>query len=377
MFVASSICTSTPIDALEAQLVAVASALERGLHGWLGLVAEFDARGGAARWGSRTTAEWLGWRCGISARAAREHVRVARRLAAMPLVNEAFEAGEVSYSKVRAVTRAGESEDEATLLQHARTMDAHTLERTVAALRSAPSADPAVAADVHAKRRLDVWSQPDGMVFVLARLPAYEGAIVDEVLSVAAEKLHPAGPEGLPRPCLGARRADALVEILQSGAPRAHVILHVDAAALATDDEGVICALEAGPAIPSVLARRLACDAELRLARHGPDGALDYGRRRRVVSPSMRTVLARRDGGCRFPGCTRRHDLEAHHIEHWAHGGGTDEANLVLFCKYHHRLHHEEGFIVERRGDEFVFRRPGGELIAEVRVRAGPLVAAA
>ena len=46
---------------------------------------------------------FLNWRCGISLRTAHDHVRVARALRKLPLVTDAFAAGEISYSKVRAI----------------------------------------------------------------------------------------------------------------------------------------------------------------------------------------------------------------------------------------------------------------------------------
>jgi hypothetical protein len=53
-----------------------------------------------------------------------------------------------------------------------------------------------------------------------------------------------------------------------------------------------------------------------------------------------------RDGGCRIPGCHRRHYLEAHHVQHWSLLGPTDLENLVLLCRFHHMLIHEGGFRV-------------------------------
>jgi hypothetical protein len=103
------------------------------------------------------------------------------------------------------------------------------------------------------------------------------------------------------------------------------------------------------------------------LARPAVGGTLDLGRRQRVVSPALRTALERRDRGCRFPGCDRRHDLHAHHVQHWAHGGGTDRRNLVLLCRFHHRMVHEEGFTVAGAdGERFVFRRPDGVPVPQV-----------
>ncbi|MFO0749209.1 MAG: HNH endonuclease signature motif containing protein [Myxococcota bacterium] len=71
-----------------------------------------------------------------------------------------------------------------------------------------------------------------------------------------------------------------------------------------------------------------------------------------------------RDGGCRFPGCANRRWLDAHHIEHWVDGGRTARDNLVLLCSEHHRLVHEGGFRIERRGGELAFVRPDGVTLA-------------
>ncbi|MCY3843357.1 MAG: DUF222 domain-containing protein, partial [Acidobacteria bacterium] len=80
-------------------------------------------------------------------------------------------------------------------------------------------------------------------------------------------------------------------------------------------------------------ARRIACDAATVTMRPGPDGGvLDVGRRTRTVSPALRRALAARDGQCRFPGCEARR-CDAHHMRHWAHGGETALANLVLLCR--------------------------------------------
>ena len=72
---------------------------------WLRLVAEFDRREGWHAIGVLSCAHWLAWQCGMSPGTAREHVRVARRLTALPRITAAFAEGRLSYSKVRALTR--------------------------------------------------------------------------------------------------------------------------------------------------------------------------------------------------------------------------------------------------------------------------------
>jgi predicted restriction endonuclease len=62
-------------------------------------------------------------------------------------------------------------------------------------------------------------------------------------------------------------------------------------------------------------------------------------------------ALQSRDKGCRFPGCTLHCYVDGHHVRHWAEGGETKLSNLVLLCRFHHRLVHEGGFTVQIRDD--------------------------
>ena len=376
--------TELSIDRLESEIAELADEIGRRMARWLGLVAEFDRRGGARQAGFRSTGDWLSWRCAIDPRTARDHVRVARELERLPRVRVAFLAGELSYSKVRAITTAAAHEDESMLLDHARTSSAGQLARTVRALRSASSAGLDVANRARGRRFLQWYWEEDGSLAINGRLPAEEGAAFIDAMETAAEAMHPvvesdaSGDAPPQRPPLGARRADALAEVVMSGCPRAQVVLHVDTPALACTAEAVeerageACFLEDGPAVPSETARRLACDGELIIARHGDGSALDLGRKRRVVSPALRTSLERRDRTCRFPDCSRRHGLQAHHIDHWSRGGRTDGENLILLCRFHHRVVHEDGFRVYLDCGALKFRRPDGREIADVPVRGDP-----
>jgi hypothetical protein len=87
---------------------------------------------------------------------------------------------------------------------------------------------------------------------------------------------------------------------------------------------------------------------------------LSVGRKTRVISPALRRALRSRDGGCQFPGCTHTQHVDAHHLEHWAHGGHTDLTNLVQLCRRHHRLIHEGAFSVAGTPGNLEFRNPSG-----------------
>jgi HNH endonuclease len=96
---------------------------------------------------------------------------------------------------------------------------------------------------------------------------------------------------------------------------------------------------------------------------------LSVGRKTRTIPSALRRALRSRDSCCRFPGCTQRRFVDAHHVHHWAHGGETKLSNLLLLCRHHHRL--PGGFQVMRLphgGTEFV--RTDGRRILEPPRRA-------
>jgi len=113
--------------------------------------------------------------------------------------------------------------------------------------------------------------------------------------------------------------------------------------------------------------RRITCDGSLlRITEDDAGNPLDIGRKTRAIPPALRRALQARDAGCRFPGCSHRRFVDAHHIRHWADGGDTSIDNLVLLCRQHHRRVHEGGFGVERAADGHIrFSRPDGRFIEE------------
>ena len=120
-------------------------------------------------------------------------------------------------------------------------------------------------------------------------------------------------------------------------------------------------AREQGPALPVATVRRLACDATLlRVVETEQGEPLAIGRKSRSIPPAIRRALNARDAGCRFPGCTHRRYVDAHHVEHWADGGETTLANLVTLCRTHHRLVHEGGITLSTGPDGRLFARPDG-----------------
>jgi Domain of unknown function (DUF222)/HNH endonuclease len=175
-----------------------------------------------------------------------------------------------------------------------------------------------------------------------------------------------------------ARRADALAAVAESflaeseavsrSADRYQVVVHVDAETLHTHAAGR-CEIEHGPSLPAETVRRLACDASLlRVLENEHGEPLDVGRKTRSIPPAIRRALNTRDGGCRFPGCTHRRYVDAHHIEHWADGGATKLSNLVTLCRLHHRLVHEGEILIDTPpGGGWRFLHPDGRHFEVIR----------
>jgi hypothetical protein len=125
------------VDRLGDEIATLAAHLHAATYQLLVLLAEFDERGGWGGGGFRSCAHWLSWRTGIAAGAAREKVRTARALRTLPRVGAAMRAGELSFAKVRAITRVATPDNEADLLEVARCGTAAHVERIVSAWRCA------------------------------------------------------------------------------------------------------------------------------------------------------------------------------------------------------------------------------------------------
>ncbi len=377
----AALSPTAELDRLGDEIAELSAHLEAATARLLHLIREFDARGG---WGNgfRSCAEWLSWRVGLDLGAAREKVRVARALGELPRIVEALARGEISYSKVRALTRVATPETEAQLLGVARAGTASHVERIVRGWRRVDRlAEARETARRHASRSLQVYQDEDGMVVLRGRLEPEAGALVLQALEAAGEALYQkarsAGSAAENPPTPGQRQADALALVaetalghgLDPGPPgeRYQVVVHVDAAALADPESPGQSVVEDGARVPAETSRRLACDASRVVMRHDTEGrVLDVGRRTRTIPPALRRALVHRDRGCRFPGCGLRF-CQGHHIQHWANGGETSLENVSLLCRRHHRAVHEEGYGVERLPDgELRFRLPDGRPIPQV-----------
>jgi hypothetical protein len=373
-------------EELEAKITELWGYLNAATARFLALVAEFDRAKGYERHGLANTAQWLNWQCGIGAVAAREKVRVARALEQLPEIADAFAKGEVSYSKVRAMTRVATSANESVLVHVARHGTAAHVEKLVRKYRWTQRRDAAALAQLqHEQRTVSYFFDMDGTFVLNARLPPEIGRVVSKALELAVEAVRPPGrnvsAETPLQIAANAWRADALRLIAEeflghhgeetgarSSADRMQVVVHIDQAILseqhAAAEQGKPhrCELEDGPALALDTARRLACDATIVGIVESENGEpLNVGRKTRSIPAAIGRALKARDGGCRYPGCERTRFTEGHHVKHWTSGGETKLDNLITLCGFHHRLVHEGGYDLKTTDDGlFIFTRPNG-----------------
>lgn len=330
----------------------------------------------------------------------------------LPEICGAFERGEVSYSKVRAMTRIARPDNERDLLAVAKAGTAAHVEKLVRCYRRAdPEAERERARRHEEGRFLETWTDEDGMLVIRGRLPPEVGAALKKAIDAATDALfaeeraakedvtaetsarskdvtaetstrsedvtaETSAPSkrllgGPPRPRPTQRRVDALGLVARAalggglegaGRDRAQVVVHVDAEVLRDEERDGCCELGGGPNVPVETARRLSCDGDLvRMTVDAEGNPLDVGRKTRALTTAIARALDSRDKGCRFPGCTHDRYLEAHQVKHWAEGGETKLENLVHLCWFHHRAVHEGGYRVEldMTGD-LVVHRPDG-----------------
>ena len=175
--------TNRKIDDLEEEIISLAQHMNQDEYRFLVMVREFDIRQGWRAYQFNNCAEWLNMKCGISPGTAREKVRVALALLDLPQCSEGFAKGELSYSKVRAMTRAANVFNEATLVDYALKATAHQVEEHCRRLRNADRRQSTP--DAWQARSLKRTCHPDGMMSIYVELPREQGELVMKALEMA------------------------------------------------------------------------------------------------------------------------------------------------------------------------------------------------
>ncbi len=158
------------------EITEMAAHLAAGTCHLLELIQVFDEEEGWCFPGIRSCAHWLNWKCSMSLGTARERVRVARALPALPKILAAFRQGKVSFSKVRAMTRVATCRNEEELLNVANHGTAAHVETQVCLYRKVKRIEAFEQGNLsHARRKLSLYQDDDGSWVIYGRLSTRTG----------------------------------------------------------------------------------------------------------------------------------------------------------------------------------------------------------
>ena len=353
--------------------------------------------------GHRSPASLLATLEGGSPGQAKRLLATGQHLAALPSVEAALRAGQLSGAKAAHITDAAVLDPgaEGQLLAGSEHEPLSvTKERCQQVRATSAHHDPLAAAQrVHAHRFFSTWTEDGAFCFrgqdtpergaaLMARLVPTANRLRSARRAAATEATTRDGAPtsaGVPHESEPALQADALFFLVTgratatgseasgppvdgatpSGAPDlataedlidrpapAMVIVRVDRDALIRGhvEPGELCELDGHGPISVPLAKALAVDSFLSVIFTEAGDIKAVSHQGRTVNRRTRTALAYRDKTCVVPGCAMAYGLEIDHLTEWAFGGLTELANLALLCTHHHRLKTFESWVLARNG---------------------------
>jgi len=320
--------------------------------------------------------------------------KAAATLRTMPLTKAAFDLGKLSWGQVRAIVSGVRfvTADHRAVIDALVHDQAHgsgdpdellaRVDDEVARIR----ADLSVAREDRAIERsfLAVQARLDGSASFYGEADAESTATILEALDAAADK--PVDPEAEGAPSRARQRLDALVRVSEaflgggtSGHARPRVIATVDVDAFAqkgrTESARILWSLAGRPAgLTPVATETMLCDSTIVPVVFEGARPVAVGDATSSITPKLRTALAARDGGCRFPGCrTPVAWCDAHHIRARIQDGPTVIDNLLLLCRRCHRRVHRFRWRITLQNDGAIeFSRQGRTYSSTPRARPSP-----
>jgi len=311
--------------------------------------------------------QWLMWRAGVARHTARQVVRLAVRSPELLVTLGLLAEGRLSLDQAATVARYAPAEFEASVCNLAQNA---TVPQIVTATRRYGFDVDTPAGEKPARskpRSVAFGADDDGTWWARIRLHADEGAVVEEALKTARDRLHDTAREQAKERAAAEGRStkgtDAELGVARVGwadalVGMAHSVLGTNAAGAETGAKAAVVVhlehpepgcgeqwraeLHDGPALPTWLRRYLLCDCDIEIAWTADGIPVAHSRTHRTPPRRVRREIERRDGYvCRVPGCDSTLWLQVHHIIHWEDDGETLTWNLCCLCAHHHRLHHQ------------------------------------
>lgn len=356
---ATVVSTTVSAERLAALILGIGRRCSRQQYDLCRLLADYDLSGHWARSGAVTCSRWAADALEVETSTAREWLRVGHALRELPVIGTAFAEGQLSYAKVRTLTRVAvdhaDRQDE--LIELAVGCTASELGAQLARWTGAEE-DEAERDRRHRREMfLSARTEPDGATLITARLPPLEGARVMARVDAHVHRARSRGPGGTtteggsdapadapmprsvaPRLTLAQRRALALVALLtDEGSPAPNGITE-----LLIHLRGDGASLSDGTPVAGHLVERLAPAAFFRALVHDAEGRpINASARQRHPTARQRRVVAERDGyQCVEEGCTATEFLDFDHDPPYEITGHTVVDELHLRCSKHHRDRH-------------------------------------
>jgi hypothetical protein len=269
-------------------------------------------------------------------RTQREKVEVARALESRPVLAAAAHEGALSWDQLQPLCELSTPESDAEWAQRGRSLAPVELHRKVRQGQVVTMVD---AQRRHEAREVRKWrDRIDGMHCGRWRLPEVEGALVDKVFDLMAERRKPAKGEAWDS--LAHRLADSLVDLVtnyadveRSSRPVIEVVEIVDPRRAPGAE------IDGSPIAPETLSA-LKLDATVRRCVVDDTGcARTITKPRKALPKDVERHVRRRDHTCRVPGCEATKNLQIHHTDPICDFGDTHLVHkLAAVCPAHHRL---------------------------------------
>jgi hypothetical protein len=332
---------------LRAAVLAAGQQWSAGLRRLVVLVRELEVSGEWAADGSPSCAHWIADALDLELSTAREWLRVGWSLLTFPAIGEAFTAGRLSYSKVRALTRVATVANQAELCELAERVPARRMAEEVAKWLAHHETPAETKARHHSARSFSSHLAIDGMVVGSFRLPPADAkkltAPVDELVlrrrpgarAANDASADACSPDGRMRwPTIAQQRADAFMEIVTGGGGEllTEIVVHV---------RGDGCSLDDGTPIAGSLVERIAPEAFLRVLIHDAERRpINASGRQRHPTARQRRVVRERDRACVDCGATEF--LQYDHDPDFEQSRHTVVEELWLRCWDCHRNRHRK-----------------------------------
>ena len=302
---------------------------------------------------------------GMSRNDARSQVRTITAIGAVPAVRDAVEDGRMSVANAGKLadaldkTSVREIESDGELLAKAESLPPEQFAKEAKRWATERQADGGEAEyrRLRARRAVRIWNGDDGMVHLYGQFDPVTGRRIRNRLNREAHRLLDADKKharaGGETRSLQQCMADALESMTRGtaggGKPYADIAL---VARLDPETEKLMASTADGDPLPAAVIERLAGESSwFGLVLSAKGVPMWKSRNIRRATASQFQALMALYGGCAGCGEPDERKLNAHHMDPFASGGGTDLDNLIPLCWGCHGKVHDHSWLIVDAGD--------------------------